>query len=375
MSDIKRLSHLLALLRTGFAPDSDGELAPLLRGSAHPTGTGWIASRALLAQREALSSDNEIVLALAGLQAEWRLPWLRILAARCKEAGQMADGALLVDLISQLHGAALWVEEQLPYATLAASPTADLERECLGVSVEQAAATPMLTRILAACFAMHESQNQPLPALPALDLSGLQVGQNWQAGRLLALPGCMAARDFVLAGAGELEAGAGAMAWLLANPWALLLAMVVYAQDAWAAEARGGLLLELPSGQNAFQPGAVSVLVLGPEGDETRCGTLAGLLLRVLAHLGMACFPRQPSVDELDAQVAPLIGQLLQRQAWRFRDGASGSEGQYQIHPAFADECYKIAGSKVFNRTGKPLWQAVRIQAGQCRSELRPTRQ
>ena len=85
--------RLFSLLRCGFAPDADGALAALLNGFAHPSGAlgkpGWVASRVLLAQREALSSDNELVLSLLALQAEWRVPWLRIIAERCKEAALM----------------------------------------------------------------------------------------------------------------------------------------------------------------------------------------------------------------------------------------------------------------------------------------------
>ena len=230
--------RLLSLLRCGFGPDADGALAALLRGIAHPSGElgkpGWVSSRVLLVQREALSSDNGLVLSLLALQAEWRVPWLRIIAARCKEVAQMPSQSPLVELITQLHGAALWVEEQLPHAVLEPSPTTQVERELLGFSVEQAAATPMLTRILAVSFSLHEAQTQAqtLTPLPTVDLTGLQAGQNWLAGRLLALPGSKADRDFILVGAGENSIDSGVMAWVLANPWALLLTMVAYAQDA-----------------------------------------------------------------------------------------------------------------------------------------------
>ncbi|MEI7870043.1 MAG: hypothetical protein WCI11_19330 [Candidatus Methylumidiphilus sp.] len=379
MHDTNLPTRLLSLMQTGFTADADSSMAPWLSGIAHPSSDagkpGWVASRVLLAQREALSTDNEWVLALLALQTEWREPWLRIVVARCREAGQMPGESLLVDLITQLRGAARWVEEQLPYALLAPTPTATLERELLGVSAEQSASMPMLTRILAVGFSLHEAQAKTLAALPTVDQTGVQAGQSWLSGRLLALPGKRAGREFVLVGAGENASEANPMAWVLANPWALLVAMVAYAQDAWAAESRGGLLLELPTGQNAFQPSAITVLVCGSETEETRCGTLAGLLLRVLGFLELHCFPRLPSEAELDTQIAPLVGQMLQHHVWRYRDGASGSHGQYQIHPEFADECYKIAGSKVFSRNGKHLWQAVRIQAEQWRSELRPVRQ
>lgn len=373
MIDVKQISALSRLLRQGFVADPEQRLQSILQGVAHPTTTGWVVSSVLLAQRAVLSSDNELVMALLGLQPEVRQSWLRILAARCKEAGQMPGEGLLLDLITQLRGAAQWVEEQLPHALLSPSMTNALERELLGVNAEHAAATPMLTRILAAGFALNDIQAQALPPLPAVDPGGMQAGQNWLAGRLLTLPGGDADRDHLLVGAGENAAEAEAMPWVLANPWAMLLTMVVYAQYAWEAEACGGLLLELPIGLSAYQPAEVTVLVMGAEGKETRCGTLAELLLRVVGHMGMCCFPYQPKKSELNALLTSLIGQLLERRVWRYRDGVSGSNGQYQIYPDFADECYRITGSKVFNRTGKHLWQAVRIQAEQWRSELRPS--
>ena len=67
------------------------------------------------------------------------------MAARCKEAGQMADSGILVELVTQLQGAAAWVEAALPEAQLVASPTAAIERELLGRQLEQAAATPMIS--------------------------------------------------------------------------------------------------------------------------------------------------------------------------------------------------------------------------------------
>lgn len=371
--DARQIGALSRFVRLGFLADPGQQFQPILHGIAHPTATGWVVSRVLLAQHERLSTDKELVMALLALLPELRQPWLRILAARCKEAGHI-QGETLQDLITQLQGAALWVEEELPHALLAATPTAAVERELLGVSAEQAAATPMLTRIIAASLALHEAHAQVLSVLPAVDISGMRADRNWIAGRLLALPGSEADRDYVLLGAGENATDDGAMAWVLTNPWALLLAMVAYTQDTWAAEARGGLLLELPAGQNAYQPGEVTVLVQGPDGDETRCGTLAELLLRALNHLDMHGFPRQPALDTLNTMIAPLVGRLLQRRVWRYLDGASGSYGQYQIHPEFADDCYRISGSKVFNRTGRHLWQTVRIQAEQWRSELLPAR-
>lgn len=378
------IPRLRSLLATGFAPDADGALSglrclahPLANGSPH----GWVVSQRLLAVRTHLANDNELVCAFMAQRPEVKRVWLAVAAARCKEAGQMADAAPLVDLVSALQTAAAWVEAALPHAQLSASPQAALERELLGVSFEQAAATPALMRILAvaASLARHEVA---LPALPLLDARGNEAQQNWVTGRLLALPETLEAKSAIAAhvllhGGFAIEQGAAnqtSMSWVLANPWPLLLAMLVYAQDTWKAESRGGLLLELKAGQNTFRPSEISLVVVGPEGDEIPCGSLADLLLKSLDYLGVSCFPRRPTSAELNAQLSPLVGLLLDRQVWRYQDGASGQHGQYQIHPLFADACFRLPGSKVFNRTGRLLWQAVRISAEALYHEHRRVR-
>lgn len=371
------IPRLRTLLATGLmaANERDNDLP--LHGLVHPLVAsvagvgeegkliGWVISQRLLEARPALASDAELLCALLAQHTELRAAWLTIAAARCKEAGQMAEGTLLIDLVCGLGHAASWVEAALVNAALTASPYASMERELLGVSLEQAAATPTLVRILAVAATLAEHQDV-LPALPAVDVCGIQAEQNWVKGRLLALPtsGLKIDTRALLSGDFPPDLVAGnSMAWVLAHPWVLLLTMLSYAQDAWRAENRGGLLLELPAGQDAFAPAAIAVNVIGPEGDEVRCGTLADLLLDTLECLGVACFPAQPSSAELNAQLSPLVGLLLKHAVWRYQDGASSQLGQYHIHPQFSDQCYSLPASKVFNRTGKLLWQAVRLSA------------
>ena len=384
------IPRLRTLLASGFmaAVANEGDGLALLRYLAHPleaedagdrgggkdaiNNVGWIISQRLLAVRPSLASDAELLCALLAQQSELRLAWLAIAAARCKEAGQMADSTTLVELVSGLGPAAVWVEAALEGALLTASPYAALERELLGVSFEQSAATPALVRILAVA-AQLAAFTDALPTLPQVDASGIHAQQNWVKGRLLALPVVQDLADqtpntdarVILSGgiAPLIADGQTVMAWVLAQPWALLLAMLAFAQDAWRAENRGGLLLELPPGQNAFAPAEVAVTVIGAEGDEVRCGTLAHLLLNMLARLGVACFPQQPSAYELNAQLSPLVGLLLKHAVWRYQDGASNQLGQYQIHPQFSDQCYSLPASRVFNRTGKLVWQAARLAA------------
>lgn len=365
------VAALSSLVTRGYVADSEQILAEILSGIAYPSASGWVLSQTLLQQRQLLSDDQEWVLALLGLLPEVRKPWLSIMAARCQEAGQMPDNEILVQLITQLQGAAAWVESALSDSQLVAAPHVAIERELLGVSLEQAAATPRLARILAASFALQSGRTDPLPAMPVIDASGMQANENWTRGRLLALPGASADAAYVLANLISTPDQTTTMNWVFSQPWALLLAMLTYAQCNWAAEARGGLLLELSPGQNAVQPSHISVLVQGPEGDERHCGSLAELILRVLDHLGMHCFPERPTPGSLDTALAGMIGLLLVKTVWHYQDGASGQNGQYVIHPDFADACFRLPGSKVFNRTGRFLWQAIRIVVEQWRSEMR----
>ncbi|MDO9142312.1 MAG: hypothetical protein Q7U38_18495 [Methylobacter sp.] len=363
------VAALSRLVARGYVTDGEQTLTEILSGIAHPAASGWVLSNRLLAQRPALSDDQELVLALLGLLPEVRKLWLSIMAARCQEAGQMPDSGVLVQLITQLQGAAAWVESALPDAELAATPHAAIERALLGVSLEQASATPRLARILAASFALQSGRNSTLPAMPLIDASGMQANENWTRGRLLALPGVSVDGAYVLANSIGTPDTTTTVNWVFSQPWALLLAMLTYAQYNWAAEGRGGLLLELSPGQNAVQPSHISVLVQDTEGDERQCGSLAELILRVLDHLGMHCFPERPPPGSLDTALASLIGPLLVKTVWRYQDGASGQSGQYLIHPDFADACFRLPGSKVFNRTGRFLWQTIRIVAEQWRRE------
>jgi hypothetical protein len=384
--------RLRALLATGFVVAEANEHNGLsfMRCLAHPLeadgageqgdgkgasdSAGWIISQRLLAMRPALASNAELLCALLAQHAEVRVAWLAVAAARCKEAGQMTDGAPLVELVSGLGQAVSWVEAALPNSSLAATPYGLFERELLEVSFEQAAATPALVRILAVAAQLAQFEDV-LPALPELDASGIQAQQNWVKGRLLVLPfvaelssdehkPAIAERVLLQGGVAPFIAeGKTLMHWVLTQPWTMLLAMLSFAQDAWRAENRGGLLLELPADQNAFAPAEIAVIVIGAEGDEVCCGSLADVLLDMLARLGVGCFPQQPTAPELNAQLSPLVGLLLKHSVWRYRDGASSQLGQYQIHPRFSDQCYSLPASRVFNRTGKALWQAARLSA------------
>ena len=217
-------------------------------------------------------------------------------------------------------------------------------------------------------------------------LTGNRPDINWCKGRLLELPGTnygnafhsgsMIAGDFLLTGdihpnkeLPETDEMA-VLAWALTNPWAFLLTALVYAQDSWAAEQRGGILLELPGGQNPFSPTQIQLLVVGSDENEVLCGTLAGLILRFLESRAISLFFETPSAGELDSRLGCVVQALLTKRVWRYYDGLSGDQGYYRIDPDFADLCYRRLGSRIFQRHGRTIWQDFRILAEEWRREI-----
>ena len=186
----RALKPLRALFGTGSCPAADPALADLLTGLAHPSpdGAHWVLSRRLLAVRDGLASNDEAVAAVLAGAEPLGDGWLRILAARCREAGQLADPAALVQLVSRLGAAAGFVEEALDGATLAPTDTTDLERALFGAGAEQASSTPALMRVAATQARLARWRGDALPALAPVDATGIEVDANWCPGRLLALP-------------------------------------------------------------------------------------------------------------------------------------------------------------------------------------------
>ncbi|WP_295612978.1 hypothetical protein [uncultured Lamprocystis sp.] len=366
---IKTLQRLFSV---GTCAADDGALAPLLTGLAHlsPDGGRWVISRQLLGLRQTLSGDQEVIAAVLATQLEIRMPWVRLLAARCREAGQLADANALVQLVSRLGGAAAWVEAAMAQATLDPTTASALERELFGYTADQAQATPVLTRVMAAASQLAHWQQRPLPGISPIDRTGERVDANWCPGRLVAHPdGAGPDEDFILGGRWPGEEGADPLAWVQRGPWPLLLAAIGYVQDSWAAEARGGLLLELPPGQYPHHPTEIAVLVAGDDGAEVLCGSLGGFVLGLLSRLNMALFPAPLTEAALNARLSPLIGELQRRQVWRFQEGLSGQQGFYRVHPKFSDACYQISGVRTLGLNGRGLRRAIREQAEQWRIE------
>jgi hypothetical protein len=332
-----------------------------------------------------LSQFGEWQLTLFGLNPEVREHWLNLAAARCHEAGAMSDPPVLVKLIQQLGDASEWVLAQLekPDANpqIVAGPLAQTERELLGHSLNDNAAIPALCRILRACFSLdavtNESKNKAIGPITAVDLTDKALAANWCSRRLLALP-----KELLNEQTPALQPQAS---WLLTEralkitdssynelfshrPWLFFLSLLVFVQDAWAAERRGGFLLSLPSNQNAFAPTEISVAVQGIDGDEVRIGSLAEFLLQILTELNIALYPQPPAISTLNRALSSLVAELLSQQIWQFKDGGRGDLGQYLIHSKFGDACYRLPLNPLFGYKSAHLQHVIKHCAQTARA-------
>lgn len=390
---------LARLLDNGCAIIQDKAVCELLQGLAYPCDDGkhWVASERLLTGVAELGSNSQLVAAVMACDSGFRQPWLNVMAARCQEAAELSDPLQLVERIHQLGEVSEWVEASLPKASQSATSYSAIERELLGTQADSIGAVPMLIRVLGMAHRLSEWREQPLPVLAPTALQGQRPDIDWVKGRLLPAPSKKVKfNPYLLASlsSSTSEAPASshfygfnrqefeklpldavkarsdlALDWVLTSPWALLLTAISYEQDIWFSEGLGGLMLELPAGQNSLKPSLVQVLVLNREGDEVLCGTLAQFINRILVELSMALFPAAISTSELDQQLGEVIELLVRRQVWQHRDGVSGELDYYQINPQFADACYRMKGQRAFGLYGKNLREAIRTQALRWRQE------
>ena len=293
-----------------------------------PPRRWWNCSRAC-------PDEHEVLIGLASCQPKLRTAWQSIIAARLQEMGQRRDAESLCAAITELDRAAEAVRKLLPQARLAATGFGELENLLFGCPAEQGPAFPKLLRAIGRTSPYVEGRVAP-PVQPLPDINPLTPESNWVPNRLLRPPaetGFLCRwrhfRPHRLAGRfappgnrrqrqrrhRPLALGA------CIRPWALLLAQVVFTQEAWAAEQNAGsLALELADDQeNRFDaPARVNVVVTRPTGEEIDCGTLGELIQRVLRQLGVTLLLREDHLKDLDAQLAGVIRQLLHRQIWKF---------------------------------------------------------
>lgn len=368
------------LLQPIVAGETEGEL----KGGIN----AYCLSAPLLDAYNQLSQLGEWQLALLGLNPEVRAHWLNLAAARCREAGAMSDSQVLVKLIQQLGNASEWVLAQLVNTSvttgatpqIVAGPLAQLERDLLGHSLNDNAAIPALCRILRACFKLHalSEQTEALTPIQPIDNTAKQLASNWCRGRLLALPESLLSEfnlkqpinpslkphaDWLLVSQ-PVNAEATYIEHFAQQPWWFLLSLLSFVQDAWAAEQRGGLLLTLPAGQNAFAPSQVNVAVQGIEGDEVNLGSLAEFLVQLLNELHIALYPAltdsAEDMQRLNRALSPLIAELLANKIWQFTEAGRGEPGQYRIHPEFSDACYSLPLAPLFGYKSQHLQQAIK---------------
>ncbi|MCL2892841.1 hypothetical protein [Brenneria tiliae] len=365
-------------------------LKPLLQPIVQPKESGakgdtvraYSLTAPLLDIFNELSQLGEWQLALLGLNPAVRQHWLNLAAARCREAGTMSDPIILVKLIQQLGNASEWVLAQLEIAgttpQIAPGLLAQAERDLLGHCLNDNAAIPALYRILRACHTLLtvSEQNEPPAPIQTVDVTAKQLANNWCSGRLLALPDTLLNEH-------DLKPNAD---WLLVSysshdkvplielfaqqPWLFLLSLIIFVQDAWAAEQRGGLLLTLPAGQNAFAPSQIDVAVQGIEGDEVSLGSLAEFVVQLLNELNIALYPaldaNTESISHLNRALSSFIAELLAKKIWQFTEAGRGESGHYRIHTSFSDACYSLPLAPLFGYKSQTLQQAIKRLAQNC---------
>lgn len=375
-----------AALLLAAVPALRSLLQPIIQPKKNDTETDIVSAFSLTAPLldafNDLSQSGEWQLALLGLNPDVRQHWINLAAARCQEAGAMNDTMVLVKLIQQLGNASEWVLAQLENSNsspqIIAGPLAQTERDLLGHSLNDNAAIPALCRILRTSHTLFtvSEQNEPLAPIQAVDVTAKQLTNNWCSGRLLALPNTLLDEH-------DLKPNAD---WLLVSrsghdnvpltelfaqqPWLFLLSLIIFVQDAWAAEQRGGLLLTLPAGQNAFAPGQINVAVQGVEGDEVSLGSLAEFLVLLLGELNITLYPaldaNTESINPLNRALSSFITELLAQKIWQFAEAGRGESGQYRIHTSFSDACYSLPLAPLFGYKSQTLQRAIKQLAQNC---------
>lgn len=375
-----------AALLLAAVPALRSLLQPIIQPKKNDAETDIISAFSLTAPLldafNDLSQSGEWQLALLGLNPDVRQHWINLAAARCQEAGAMSDPMVLVKLIQQLGNASEWVLAQLENADFSpqiiASPLAQTERDLLGHSLNDNAAIPALCRILRTSHTLFtvSEQNEPPASIQAVDVTAKQLTNNWCSGRLLALPNTLLDEHNLKPNADWLLVSRSGhdnvpLTELFAQqPWLFLLSLIIFVQDAWAAEQRGGLLLTLPAGQNAFAPGQINVAVQGIEGDEVSLGSLAEFLVLLLGELNIPLYPaldaNTESINRLNRVLSSFIAELLAKKIWQFTEAGRGESGQYRIHTSFSDACYSLPLAPLFGYKSQTLQRAIKQLAQNC---------
>jgi hypothetical protein len=355
------IQPLLDLFTRGFAKvPAAWELQ-----AAEACGLWWrpeedivVATPALLRLADYLPRKAEAAGLLLAAEPRFRDPWLRLQAARLAELGRRGAEEELCRAIDALGPAAKALLPRLKDACLEPTPQGPIEVSLFGAPADQPAGGPGLLRVLSLTAHLVEAeQGIPADILPPTDPKDPR--ENWLAGRLLQAPdeASQETNPYVLCG-GLGQAVENRMSWVLGNPWATLLAHLVFLAEAWAAERRGGMVMELPLKQleHFAAPPEVQVIVTLEDEREVLCGSLGELCLRVLDTLGMSLVPRLASA-QLDVRLAPIVGRLIREGVWAYRASA---RPRYEIGAAFSYDCYRGEGHRYIYRAGERLTELLR---------------
>jgi hypothetical protein len=365
------------------------------------------ARRIVLARRiqrivNGVPNDAEAIAAVFACLPDLRLAWMRIVAARLREAGRRRDAVELCQAISTLREASDRVCQISPEASLEPTAFGKLEMELFGEAAHQAVVSPKLLRVIGATAWLIEGPGIIKGKLPEIaPVDPLVPKGSWCGGRVIQLPSASGKMQSAVPGSVETPAASASslsyvlrgdcspvsndervaedspwrelMRWVLYRPWCMLLAQVVFTVEAWSAEQISGqMTLELAEDQisNPYEPTRVDVVVTTPDGSEILCGSLGQLVVRILDRLQVTLLARDEEVERLDERLAGVIRLLLERKVWRFDPrGAGGSRPGYLIDDDFSTSCYRAFGSKYFYRAGSVLTAAIRSSAEQWASE------
>jgi hypothetical protein len=352
-----------------------------------------IASKNLLMLRQSLNTDLDTVAVIIATQQSYQQAWAKIVAAQLNDAAARNDINALSKQISLLASGAKAVLSQSNNASLTPSDFKDVECFIFGQGAEQSASYPKLLRALATGALLvnasrNENQNKKhnslILELPPIDpIDPTDISTFWQTERLIGLPSIEGTKQgcdyhlngFVKKPSNDLD-DKQTIDWLMNNPWAYLLAQIIYTQDIWRSEQiAGGLILEIDPSQikHFMQPNAVKVVVTTIAGHEVNCGSLAELILRVLDTLAihlLSSLKHQQQIESLNAAISPLIGFIIEAKVWQFIEGSSKDIPQYKTHRRFDRIPTSRIGSIYFARPGKRITAAIREQAESWANEL-----
>ncbi|MFT6905894.1 MAG: hypothetical protein ACJAS1_002557 [Oleiphilaceae bacterium] len=388
----KEAELLLALIQQGQCPNAI-ELATLQNFGFWLLSEGrktLIASKKILLLRQSLNTDLDTVAAIVATQTIYQQAWAKIVAAQLNDAAARKDINALSEQISLLGSGANAVLSLANNASLNPSDFKEIESLVFGQGAEQSASYPKLLRALATGATLfidskneNKSEENEATLLEIFPIDQADVTTFWQAQRLIELPtieGVKQGCDYHLNGlvkkpSNDLD-DKKTIDWLMNNPWAYLLAQIIYTQDIWRSEQiAGGLVLEIDPSQikHFMQPNAVQVVVTTITGQEVNCGSLAELILRVLDALAihlLSPLKHQQQIESLNATISPLIGFMIKANVWQFIEGSSKDIPQYKTHSHFDRIPTSRIGSIYFARPGKRITAAIREQAESWANEL-----